>query len=640
MAIVLTLPDGSQRSYDNPITGKQLAEDIGPGLARQSIVILVDGEQKDLSTTLDTSTTVALITKNMEEALELIRHDAAHIMAQAVKELYPETQVSIGPAIANGFYYDFYREESFTPEDLEKIEARMTEIVGRDDEIIREVWDRDEAIKFFEDQGEKFKAELIADIPAGEDVSLYRQGDFIDLCRGPHLPSTGMLPKAFKLTHVAGAYWRGDSNNPQMQRIYGTAWREKKELKAYIKQIEEAEKRDHRKLGKQMDLFHLQEEAMGSIFWHPRGWRMYQKLESFIRHQMEVADYQEVRTPQLVDHTLWEKSGHWGKFKENMFTTEDEARTYALKPMNCPGAVQIFRQGVKSYRDLPLRFSELNALHRNEQSGALHGILRLRSFHQDDAHTFCREDQVNAETKKFCDFLLDLYAHFGFKDVRVKFSDRPEKRAGTDAVWDKAEAALKEAVDTVGLEYTLNPGEGAFYGPKLEFVLTDAIGRDWQCGTLQVDFILSERLGAQYVGEDGERHYPVILHRAALGSLERFLGILIEDTAGHLPLWLAPVPVMLATVTQAGDDYAKEVWKKLKQAGLHSELDLRNEKIGYKVREHSNAKIPFIWVIGNKEAENNQVAIRKLGQKDTQVVDLDQAIAELVTATTPPVASF
>ncbi len=637
MSIEITLPDGSVRSFENPITGLELAADIGPGLAKQAVAIAINDEMLDLSTTLDTSTSVRIITRNQPEALELIRHDAAHVMAQAVKELYPETQVTIGPAIENGFYYDFFREESFTPDDLEKIEKHMFAIVDRADDIVREVWNRNDAIKFFEEKGESFKAELIQDLPESETITLYRQGDFIDLCRGPHLPSTSKLGKFFKIMKIAGAYWRGDANNPQLQRIYGTAWRDKKELKAYLHQLEEAEKRDHRKLGKEMELFHMQSEAVGSMFWHPKGWKLRKTLQQYIGEKMERVGYQEVCTPQMMDRKLWEASGHWEKYADDMFTCCTDHGEMAIKPMNCPGHVQIFKQGLKSYRDLPLRLAEFSMLHRNEAHGALHGLMRARSFGQDDAHIFCTEEQINKETKDFIEFLIEVYKDFGFEDILVKFSDRPDNRAGSDETWDKAENALKEAVELAGLEYIMNPGEGAFYGPKLEFTLRDAIGRDWQCGTLQVDFVLPERLDAEYVGADGDRHRPVMLHRAVMGSLERFLGMLIESTAGHLPLWLTPIPVVIATITEEADPWAEEVRRQLQAIGIRAELDIRNEKIGRKVREHSNQKIPQIWVVGKNEATDKQVAIRKLGSKANTVTDIADAIAQLVADTAMPV---
>ncbi len=637
MSIEITLPDGSVRAYDHPLTGLDVAKDIGPGLAKASVAMYLNDKLVDLSTTLDQSSNIAFLTRDKPEALELLRHDAAHVMAQAVKELFPETQVTIGPAIENGYYYDFFREESFSQDDLHKIETRMAEIVDQDLPIKREVWDRDEAIAYFKNEGEIFKAELIQDLPQDEVISVYRQGDFLDLCLGPHLPSTGKLGKAFKVMKVAGAYWRGDSEREQLQRIYGTCWRDPKELKKYLNMLEEAEKRDHRKLGKEMGLFHQQEEAVGSMFWHPKGWRTRKALENYIRTKMEDNGYQEIATPQIMDRKLWEQSGHWEKYAEDMFTicTHDH-KDMAIKPMNCPGHVQIFKQGLKSYRDLPIRLGEFTTLFRNEAHGALHGLMRARSFSQDDAHIFCTEDQINAETATFIEMLNQVYKDFGYQDIRIKFSTRPDNKAGTEEIWDKAEAALQGAVESLGLECELNPGEGAFYGPKLEFVLKDAIGRDWQCGTLQVDFVLPERLDAEYVGEDGNRHRPVMLHRAILGSLERFLGILIESTAGHLPMWLSPLPVVIATITDEARDWANEVAGILKAAGVHCELDLRNEKIGYKVREHSKAKVAQIWVVGKNEAEARQVAVRRLGSKDNTVLDIDNAVEKIAKATAIP----
>ena len=637
MSIEITLPDGSVRAYDHPLTGLDVAKDIGPGLAKASVAMYLNDKLVDLSTTLDQSSNIAFLTRDKPEALELLRHDAAHVMAQAVKELFPETQVTIGPAIENGYYYDFFREESFSQDDLHKIETRMAEIVDQDLPIKREVWDRDEAIAYFKNEGEIFKAELIQDLPQDEVISVYRQGDFLDLCLGPHLPSTGKLGKAFKVMKVAGAYWRGDSEREQLQRIYGTCWRDPKELKKYLNMLEEAEKRDHRKLGKEMGLFHQQEEAVGSMFWHPKGWRTRKALENYIRTKMEDNGYQEIATPQIMDRKLWEQSGHWEKYAEDMFTicTHDH-KDMAIKPMNCPGHVQIFKQGLKSYRDLPIRLGEFTTLFRNEAHGALHGLMRARSFSQDDAHIFCTEDQINAETATFIEMLNQVYKDFDYQDIRIKFSTRPDNKAGTEEIWDKAEAALQGAVESLGLECELNPGEGAFYGPKLEFVLKDAIGRDWQCGTLQVDFVLPERLDAEYVGEDGNRHRPVMLHRAILGSLERFLGILIESTAGHLPMWLSPLPVVIATITDEARDWANEVAGILKAAGVHCELDLRNEKIGYKVREHSKAKVAQIWVVGKNEAEARQVAVRRLGSKDNTVLDIDNAVEKIAKATAIP----
>ncbi|OIR00819.1 threonine--tRNA ligase [mine drainage metagenome] len=635
--VAITLPDGSVRTFEGPVSGADIAQSIGTGLAKSALAIRIDGVMKDLGTTLSTDARVAIVTRKDAEALELLRHDAAHIMAEAVKELYPDTQVTIGPAIENGFYYDFAREHPFTPDDLETIEQRMREIVARDEAITREEMPRDEAVAFFLGMGEKYKAELIAAIPEGQPISLYRQGGFIDLCRGPHLPSTGKLGKAFKLMKVAGAYWRGDSRNEMLQRIYGTAWFDDKELAAYLTMLEEAEKRDHRRLGRDMGLFHQQEEAVGAVFWHPKGWQLWRTVEGYMRRRLEQNGYQEVKTPQLVDFSLWEASGHADKFSESMFTikTQDE-RHLAVKPMNCPCHVQIFRTGIKSYRDLPLRMAEFGSCHRYEPSGALHGIMRVRAFTQDDAHIFCTEDQITSETIAFCELLKSVYADFGFTDIRVKFSDRPAKRAGSDEAWDKSENALRSAALAAGLEMTLNPGEGAFYGPKLEFVLRDAIGRDWQCGTLQVDTVLPERLDAHYIAEDGGKTRPVMLHRAILGSFERFLGILIEHHAGRFPVWLAPVQVVVATITSDADGYAREVLARLKAAGLRAELDIRNEKINYKVREHSLAKVPVMLVVGKREAENQAVAVRRLGGTTQEILALDDVIAKLTAEATVP----
>ncbi|MEX0696018.1 MAG: threonine--tRNA ligase [Dongiaceae bacterium] len=632
----ITLPDGNVRRFDRPVSGGEVAAASGPRLAADALAVKVDGALQDLATPIDGEARVEIVTRRHPEALELLRHDAAHVMAEAVKELYPEVQVTIGPAIENGFYYDFARSQPFTPDDLARIEARMHEIVDRDEPIAREVWQRGAAIAFFESLGEHYKAEIIADLPADQDITLYRQGDFVDLCRGPHLPSTGRLGHAFKLMKLAGAYWRGDSRNAMLQRVYGTAWADDKQLQEYLTRLDEAEKRDHRRLGREMDLFHQQEEAVGSVFWHPKGWTLYRTIETYMRARLERAGYVEVRTPQLVDRALWEASGHWEKFREHMFTAESEERTLALKPMNCPGHVQIFRQGLRSYRDLPLRMAEFGSCHRNEPSGALHGLMRVRAFIQDDAHIFCTEEQITAETIAFCDLLLDVYKDFGFTDVRVKFADRPGVRAGADAVWDRAEAALTAAVTAAGLSYTLNPGEGAFYGPKLEFDLRDAIGRDWQCGTLQVDFVLPERLDASYIGEDGAKHRPVMLHRAILGSLERFIGVLIEHYAGRFPLWLAPVQAVVATITGDADAYARQVAAALERAGLRVEADLRNEKINYKVREHSLAKVPALLVVGKREAEAATVAIRRLGSTDQEILALDDAVTRLRTEAASP----
>ena len=634
---VITLPDGSKRNYENPITPADVATDIGPGLAKAAIAARVDGQLIDLTRVLDQDINLSLVTMKDDQALELLRHDAAHVMAEAVLELFPETQVTIGPSIENGFYYDFYRETSFTEEDLNAIESRMHDIVDRNENITREIWTRDQAVEFYKENNEPFKVELVDAIPLDETVTFYRQGGFIDLCRGPHMPSTGYLGHAFKIMKVAGAYWRGDSNRPMLQRIYGTAFGDEKDLNAYLTMLEEAEKRDHRKLGRSLDLFHMQEEATGSVFWHPKGWVLYREIENYVRRRLDAAGYNEVKTPQLVDRSLWEASGHWDKFGENMFTAESsDDRTLALKPMNCPGHVQIYRQGITSYRDLPIRMAEFGACHRNEPSGALHGIMRVRAFTQDDAHIFCTEDQINSESVAFCNLLLDMYGDFGFDDVRVKFSDRPEIRAGDDATWDKAEAALRDATEAAALETTLNPGEGAFYGPKLEFVLRDAIGRDWQCGTLQVDFVLPERLDAEYVAEDGARHRPVMLHRAILGSLERWIGIVIEHYSGRMPTWLSPVQCVIAPITEAANEYANHVAEKMRAAGVRVEIDMRNEKIGYKVREHSVAKVPYILAVGGREAESQTVAMRRLGKDDQETLALSDAVNTLAQDITPP----
>lgn len=634
-SINLTLPDGSVRAVAAGTTGAEVAAAIGPGLAKAALAIRINGTLRDLDAPLRHDAKLEIVTakdKNSDEVLELLRHDCAHVLAQAVQELYPGTQITFGPSIENGFYYDFHRNAPFTPDDFPAIEKRMHEIVDRNLDIKREVWSRADAVKFFEKSGERFKAEHVATLPDGEEISVYRQGEWLDLCLGPHLPSTAKLGHAFKLTKVSGAYWRGDANNPQLQRIYGTCWRDEKELKAYLTLLEEAEKRDHRRLGREMNLFHLQEEAVGSIFWHPKGWTLYRTLETYIRHRLDHEGYVEVKTPQLVDRSLWEMSGHWEKFREHMFlaTTEDE-KVLALKPMNCPCHVQIFRQGLKSYRELPIRMAEFGSCHRYEPSGALHGIMRVRAFTQDDAHIFCTEDQITEESKIYCDLLRNVYRDLGFTDVKVKFSDRPEKRAGSDATWDKAENALRAAAEAAGIEVILNPGEGAFYGPKLEFVLRDAIGREWQCGTLQVDLVLPERLDANYIGEDGLKHRPVMLHRAMLGSFERFIGILLEHYAGKLPLWLAPVQAVVTSITNEVDSYARDVAAALKTAGLRVELDLRNEKINYKVREHSLAKVPVILAVGGREAQDRTVSMRRLGSQGQETLALEAAVNILAT---------
>ena len=627
----IQLPDGSERQFDDAVTGTDVATDISKGLAREAVAVRVDGELWDLNRTIDKDATVEVVKRDSDDGLELLRHDAAHVLAEAVKELWPDTQVTIGPAIQNGFYYDFAREEPFTTEDLSAIEERMKEIVDRDETIEREVWDRDEAVNFFRGLGEEYKAQIIEDIPQQETLTLYRQGEFVDLCRGPHLPSTGKLGKAFRLTRVSGAYWRGDAKNAMLQRIYGTAWANDKQLRKYLLQLEEAEKRDHRRLGKIMDLFHFQEEAPGAVFWHPRGWQLFRNLVDYMRERQNAAGYQEVNTPELMDRSLWEASGHWESFGENMYTSDTEdGRCYAIKPMNCPGHVQVFKQGITSYRDLPYRLGEFGKVHRYEPSGALHGMLRVRAFTQDDAHIFCTPEQITAETIAVCDLILGIYKDFGFDDVLIKFADRPEVRVGDDEVWDQAEAALKKALESSGLDYIHNPGEGAFYGPKLEFVLRDAIGRDWQCGTHQVDLNLPSRLGATYIGEDGQKHFPVLLHRAIFGSLERFIGILIEHHAGNLPLWLAPLKVRVLTITSEADEYAVDVVKQLQAAGITAEADLRNEKISYKVREHSVAKVPVLMAVGEREIEEQTVAIRRIGSKKQTVMNVQEAIDNLV----------
>jgi len=614
---VITLPDGSRREFDHAVSVLAVAEDIGPGLAKATLAGRVNGDLVDASYVIENDAELAIITGKNEEALELLRHDAAHVMAQAVKELYPDTQVTIGPAIEDGFYYDFAREEAFTPDDLKKIEQRMHEIVKRDIPIEREVWDRDQAKKTFGDIGEDYKVEIIEDIiPQGEEVSVYRQGDWFDVCRGPHLPSTGKLGKGFKLMKVAGAYWRGNSDNEMLQRIYGTAWPDKKQLNAYLHRLEEAEKRDHRKIGKQLGLFHTQEEAPGMVFWHDKGWTIYLAVENYIRSKIRDKGYKEINTPQMVDRSLWEKSGHWDKFGDMMFTTHSENRDYAVKPMNCPCHIQVFNQGLKSYRDLPLRLAEFGSCHRNEPSGTLHGLMRVRNFVQDDAHIFCTEDQLQDEVSAFIDLVYEVYADFGFTEIMVALSTRPEKRVGDDSAWDKAEKALQVALDNKNLDWKLQPGEGAFYGPKIEFVLKDCIGRHWQCGTMQVDFSMPGRLDAHYIAEDGSKQVPVMLHRAILGSLERFIGILIEEHEGKFPLWLAPVQAVILNITDNQADFAKNVQQSLAEQGFKVELDLRNEKIGFKIREHTLQRVPYMLVIGDRELETNTVAVRTRSGED------------------------
>ncbi len=635
--VSLTFPDGSVRDYDDGITGSELALSISKSLSKKALAISLDGELQDLADPIEKNGQVGIITRDNEEALELIRHDAAHVMAEAVQTLWPETQVTIGPVIEDGFFYDFAREEPFSLDDLEKIEAKMHEIIKKNEPFTKEYWSREKAIEHFKAKGENFKVELVDAIPEGEDLKMYKQGGWMDLCRGPHMVSTGQIGTGFKLLKLAGAYWRGDHRNPMLQRIYGTAWSSDKELKASLHLLEEGEKRDHRRLGREMDLFHFQEEAPGSVFWHDKGWRLFQTLIAYMRRRQEENDYKEVNSPDMMDKGLWEKSGHWEKFGENMFTTiTPDEREFALKPMNCPGHVQVFKNGLKSYRDLPAKISEFGKVHRYEPSGALHGLMRVRSFTQDDAHVFIADDQITQECLAIHNLLLSIYADFGFTDIRIKFSDRPEKRVGSDEVWDQAEAALKTAVEAAGDEYTLNPGEGAFYGPKLEYVLRDAIGRDWQCGTLQVDLNLPERLGAFYIASDGEKHIPVMLHRAIFGSLERFTGILIEHHAGHFPLWLAPLQIMVTTITSEADGYAQEVRDTLRAAGLRADVDLRNEKINYKVREHSLAKVPAIIAVGAREAAEGSVSIRRLGSKHQKVVSLSEAIESFLVEATPP----
>jgi threonyl-tRNA synthetase len=634
----ITLPDGSVRQFDAPVTGTTVAAGIGPGLARAALAMKLDGKLVDLSTEIAGDAHVVFVTRRDDVALEMIRHDCAHVLAEAVQELFPGTQVTIGPSIENGFYYDFARNEPFTPEDFPAIEAKMREIVARNAPFVRSVIDRDEGIAFFSAKGEKYKAELIRDLPDTETITLYSQGEWIDLCRGPHMRGTGDVGTAFKLMKVAGAYWRGDHRNAMLSRIYGTAWRDQKELDAHLHMLEEAEKRDHRRIGRDMGLFHLQEEAVGSVFWHPKGWKLYRKCEDYMRRRLDAAGYLEIKTPQLVDRVLWERSGHWENYRANMFVVrvDEDEKTLALKPMNCPGAVLVFNQGLRSYRELPLRLAEFGQDHRYEPSGALHGIMRVRAFQQDDGHIFCTEDQIGAETIRFASLLSSVYRDFGFPEFRVKFSTRPEVRAGSDAIWDKAEGALERACAEAGVEYTINPGEGAFYGPKLEFVLRDAIGRDWQCGTLQVDFVLPERLDAQYVAEDGLRRRPVMLHRAILGSFERFLGITIEQYAGRFPMWLAPVQAVVATIVSDADAYAAEVAAALRGAGLSVELDTTNQKINAKIREHSVQHVPVIAVVGRKEAEERTVALRRLGGQAQEVMALEAAVAVLKAEATAP----
>ena len=647
-SVSLTFPDGSVRDYPAALTGLELAESISKSLAKKAVAYAIDGTPRDLSDPLETSGAVEILTRDHPLALEMIRHDTAHVLAEAVQELWPDTQVTIGPVIENGFYYDFARDTPFTPEDFPAIEKKMREIVGRNKSFTKEVWSREKARQVFGEKGETYKVQLVDAIPEGQDLKIYYQGDWFDLCRGPHMASTGQVGTAFKLMKVAGAYWRGDSNNPMLTRIYGTAWANQEQLDAYVNMLAEAEKRDHRRLGREMDLFHFQEEGPGVVFWHSKGWRMFQNLVSYMRRRLAHEGYEEVNAPQVLDKSLWETSGHWGWYKDNMFKvqpagdTEDNDRVYALKPMNCPGHVQIFKHGLKSYRDLPMRLAEFGAVHRYEPSGALHGLMRVRGFTQDDAHIFCTEEQMAVECLKINDLILSTYADFGFEEIVVKLSTRPEKRVGSDAVWDHAEDVMTRVLETIEkqsggrIKTGILPGEGAFYGPKFEYTLRDAIGREWQCGTTQVDFNLPERFGAFYVDADGTKKTPVMIHRAICGSMERFTGILIEHHAGHFPLWLAPVQAVVATITSEGDDYAQEIVAAAKKRGLRVELDLRNEKINYKVREHSLAKVPALIVVGRKEAAERTVSIRRLGSPNQTTLTLDEALASLVAEASPP----
>jgi len=635
--IDLVFPDGSVRQFPEGTSGREVANSISPSLAKRTLLVRLDGKLLDCDRPLPGGGKIELVDRNDPDALDTIRHDTAHVLAEAVQELFPGTQVTIGPNIEDGFYYDFAREEPFSLEDLPKIEQKMREIVDRDEKITREVWDRDEAIAHFEGIGEKYKAEIIRDLPGSDEITVYRQGNWKDLCRGPHLPSTKAVGKAFKLTKLAGAYWRGDQKNAQLQRIYGTAWASEDDLAAYLKRVEEAEKRDHRKLGRQLDLFHMQEEGRGMVFWHPKGWTLWLTLEAYMRRRLAAAGYVEVKTPQVLDRSFWEKSGHWEKYRPNMFVCETvEGETLSLKPMNCPGHVQIFDQGQRSYRELPIRMAEFGACHRYEPSGALHGLMRVRGFVQDDAHIFCREDQIVDETRRFVELTRMIHADLGMETRYIALATRPEVRAGSDEFWDKAEGMLGEAARLAGVEPVIAEGDGAFYAPKLDFIVRDAIGREWTCGTLQLDYVLPERLGAEYVAEDGSKQRPVMLHRAILGSFERFIGIMIENYAGAFPLWLAPVQAVVATITSDADDYAHEVEAKFKAAGLRVETDLRNEKVGYKVREHSLAKVPVIAVVGRNEAAEGKVALRRLGSQDQTLVTVEEAIAILTQEATPP----
>ena len=628
--INITLPDRSKKKFNKPFNGLDIAKSISQSLAKEAVAIKVDNNIQDLNQKIINDCAIEIITKKSQEALEIIRHDAAHIMAEAVQYLFPETKISIGPPIKDGFYYDFDREKSFIPEDFVKIEKKMKQIINENKPFIREVYTKKQAIKIFNEKKEYFKVELIEDLDEEQELTIYKQGDWFDLCKGPHSPSTGFVGNSFKLLKLSGAYWKGSSQNKMLQRIYATAWFNKLDLEKYLNYIEEAGKRDHRKLGNELNLFHLQEEATGSVFWHPNGWTLYRICEEYMRNKLNKANYKEVKTPQLIDRKLWEASGHWEKFRENMFVTEGEdKKPMALKPMNCPAHVQIFKQGIKSYRDLPYRIAEFGSCHRNEPSGALHGLMRLRGFTQDDAHIFCTEDQINSETQNFCELLTKIYNDFGFKKINIRFADRPRVRAGNDDIWDQAENALKSAIDRISIPYSKDPGQGAFYGPKLDFVLTDTIGREWQCGTLQVDFVLPERLKASYIDVKGEKKQPVMLHRAILGSMERFIGVLIENTNGKLPLWLAPIQIIVTNIAEDSSRYAKEIYESCIKKNIRTELDLRNEKISYKVREHSNRKIPIIFVVGKNEMKDKSVSIRRLGSNNKEILPFKEAIAEI-----------
>ena len=625
--VLIKFPDGIKKNFSNSIKGDELAKSISSSLSKSAIAISINGQLKDLDFEINKDCDAQIITKESELGIEILRHDAAHVMAESVKTLYPDVQVTIGPPIENGFYYDFSKKVPFTPEDLNKIEKKMLEIINKNESFEREVWDRKKAINYFKDQGEIYKTEIIKDIPNKDEISIYKQGKFLDLCKGPHSPSTGKIGKFFKLIKLAGAYWRGDSNNEMLQRIYGTAWTTKNDLDNYLQILEEAVKRDHRKLGREMDLFHFQEESPGSIFWHNKGWDVFMRLQNYLRKKQSEAGYEEINTPDILDKSLWEKSGHWEKFKENMFTisTEDK-RVFALKPMNCPGCIQVFNQGIKSYKDLPIKISEFGKVHRYEHSGAVHGMMRVRSFTQDDAHIFCTEDQITHECIEVTNLILEVYKDFGFSNIKINYADRPKKRVGEDKIWDKSERALLKAVKEAGVEYTINKGDGAFYGPKIDFVLKDAINREWQCGTVQVDFNLPERLNANYINEKGEKQKPVLIHRAVFGSLERFLGILIEHYNGKFPFWLAPTQVTICTITEKFNNFGKEVYKKLTELGIKVEFDSRNEKINYKIREHSHKKVPIILIIGEKEKKENSVTVRELSIENQSFLELDKAI--------------